>query len=115
MDIAGEGIFVPNVLMGMKELRYLALPEDMHRKKKLELSNLVKLESLKNFSAKNGSIEDLCGMVRLRTLDINLEDETSIETLSASIGGLRHLEHLVIEDRGSKRNLEEGIVLDFVG
>ncbi|CAH2047278.1 unnamed protein product [Thlaspi arvense] len=48
-------IFVPNVLMGMKELRYLALPRDMHKKTKLELSNLKKLETLKNFSAENSS------------------------------------------------------------
>ncbi|KAL1194373.1 putative disease resistance protein [Cardamine amara subsp. amara] len=116
LGIALRGsILVPNVLMGMQELRYLALPWDMHKKTKLELSNLVKLETLKNFSTKNSSVEDLRGMVRLRTLGIKLTDEKSIETLSASIGGLRHLEDLVIkdEDPGSKRNVEEGIVLDF--
>ncbi|KAL1209843.1 putative disease resistance protein RDL6 [Cardamine amara subsp. amara] len=122
LDIAGGGILVPNVLMGMQELRYLALPEYKDKKSKLELSNLVKLETLKNFSTENSSVEDLRGMVRLRTLGIKLNDEKSIETLSAAIGGLRHLEDLFIEDedlyrqdedRMSKRNLEEGIVLDF--
>ncbi|KAL1209845.1 putative disease resistance protein [Cardamine amara subsp. amara] len=117
MDILymGSNILVPNVLMGMQELRYLALPRGMEEKTKLELSNLVKLETLKNFSTKNSSVEDLRGMVRLRTLGIKLKDEKSIETLSAAIGGLRHLEDLVIEDedRGSKRNVEEGTVLDF--
>ncbi|KAL1218253.1 putative disease resistance protein [Cardamine amara subsp. amara] len=116
LDIAYEGfpILVPNVLMRMQELRYLALPGYMHKKTKLELSNLVKLETLKNFSTENSSVEDLRGMVRLRTLTIKLNDETtSIENLSASIGGLRHLEDLDIRDDRSKRNVEEGIVLDF--
>ncbi|KAL1194383.1 putative disease resistance protein [Cardamine amara subsp. amara] len=113
LDIADKDILVPNALMGMKELRYLALPEIMQRKTKLELSNLVKLETLENFSTKNSSIEDLRGMVRLRTLKMKLTDETSIETVSASIGGLEHLEDLYIGYKGSKRNVEEGIVLDF--
>ncbi|KAL1194378.1 putative disease resistance protein [Cardamine amara subsp. amara] len=113
LDIAYEDILVPNALMGMKELRYLALPEDMHKKTKLELSNLVKLETLKNFSTKNSSVKDLRGMVRLRTLTMEVTGKTSMETVSASIGGLRHLEHLDIRDDRSKRNVEEGIVLDF--
>nr|QHZ07991.1 RPP7b [Arabidopsis thaliana] len=107
--------FVPNVLMGMQQLRYLALPYDMGRKTKLELSNLVKLETLKNFSTKNSSLEDLRGMVRLRTLTIELIEETSLETLAASIGGLKYLEKLTINDRGAEmRTKEAGIVFDFV-
>ncbi|KAL1198452.1 putative disease resistance protein [Cardamine amara subsp. amara] len=107
-------IFVPNVLMGMQELRYLSLPRRMNEKTKLELSNLVKLEILKNFSTENSSIEDLRGMVRLRSLGIKLNDEKSIETLSASIGGLRHLEDLQIINGMYNRNRGEGIELDFI-
>ncbi|XP_019093266.1 PREDICTED: putative disease resistance protein At1g58400 [Camelina sativa] len=122
----GRKIFVPTVLKGMQELRYLALPQTMHEKTKLELSNLVKLESLKKFSTQSSSLEDLRGMVRLRTLKIQLYEETSMETLSASIGGLRYLEtlsasifgqrnreNLTVED---KANLMKGewTVLDFV-
>ncbi|VYS49439.1 unnamed protein product [Arabidopsis thaliana] len=107
--------FVPNVLMGMQQLRYLALPYEMTRKTKLELSNLVKLETLENFSTKNSSLEDLRGMVRLRTLTIKLIEETSLETLAASIGGLKYLESLTITDLGSEmRTKEAGIVFDFV-
>jgi ribosomal protein L37E len=106
---------VPNVLKEMQQLRYLALPKDMGRKTKLELSNLVKLETLKNFSTKNCSLEDLRGMVRLRTLTIELRKETSLETLAASIGGLKYLESLTITDLGSEmRTKEAGIVFDFV-
>jgi ribosomal protein L37E len=101
--------------MGMQELRYLALPSDMGRKTKLELSNLVKLETLENFSTENSSLEDLCGMVRLSTLNIKLIEETSLETLAASIGGLKYLEKLEIYDHGSEmRTKEAGIVFDFV-
>ncbi|AEE33563.1 Disease resistance protein (CC-NBS-LRR class) family [Arabidopsis thaliana] len=111
----GRSTFVPNVLMGMQELRYLALPSDMGRKTKLELSNLVKLETLENFSTENSSLEDLCGMVRLSTLNIKLIEETSLETLAASIGGLKYLEKLEIYDHGSEmRTKEAGIVFDFV-
>nr|QHZ07990.1 RPP7a [Arabidopsis thaliana] len=115
MAYSSRSYFVPNVLMGMQQLRYLALPFDMGRKTKLELSNLVKLETLENFSTKNSSLEDLRGMVRLRTLTIQLIEETSLETLAASIGGLKYLEKLTIADLGSEmRTKEAGIVFDFV-
>ncbi|XP_010511059.1 PREDICTED: probable disease resistance protein RF45 [Camelina sativa] len=113
LDIRVTGSkFVPNVLMGMQELRYLVLPDYMGWRTKLELSNLVKLESMKNFSTMNSSLEDLCGMIRLRTLTIKLFDETSMETLSASIGGMRHLETLNIIQFW--RRMKEEIKLDFV-
>nr|AGT37269.1 RPP7 [Arabidopsis thaliana]AGT37271.1 RPP7 [Arabidopsis thaliana] len=115
ISLSSRSNFVPNVLMGMQELRYLALPSLIERKTKLELSNLVKLETLENFSTKNSSLEDLRGMVRLRTLTIELIEETSLETLAASIGGLKYLEKLEIDDLGSKmRTKEAGIVFDFV-
>ncbi|VYS49435.1 unnamed protein product [Arabidopsis thaliana] len=114
ISVSGSTL-VPNVLKEMQQLRYLALPKDMGRKTKLELSNLVKLESLKNFSTKNCSLEDLRGMVRLRTLTIELIEETSLETLAASIGGLKYLENLIIIDHWAEmRTKEAGIVFDFV-
>ncbi|XP_048617603.1 uncharacterized protein LOC106400730 isoform X4 [Brassica napus] len=109
IDVADIDIHVPNVLMEMRELRYLALPKFMHEKTKLELGNLVNLETLENFSTKNSRLEDLRCMIRLRTLSIKVTGETSSETLSLSISGLRHLENLVIHDRLSW--IKEGIVL----
>ncbi|ANM61067.1 Disease resistance protein (CC-NBS-LRR class) family [Arabidopsis thaliana] len=107
-------IFVPNVFMGMRELRYLELPRFMHEKTKLELSNLEKLEALENFSTKSSSLEDLRGMVRLRTLVIILSEGTSLQTLSASVCGLRHLENFkIMENAGVNRMGEERMVLDF--
>ncbi|EOA34717.1 hypothetical protein CARUB_v10022288mg [Capsella rubella] len=85
LEVDGEFIFVPNVLKGMKELRNLTLPYDMHMKTKLELSHLVNLETLTNFSTENCSLEDLCGMTMLRILQIRLTGESSLETISASI------------------------------
>lgn len=86
------GVFVlHNLLMGMKELRY---PSSLDKKTKLKLSHLVKLETLENFSTECGNLEDLCDMARLKTLVIALTSENYLETLSASIGGLRHLENL---------------------
>nr|BAG68915.1 utative disease resistance protein [Arabidopsis thaliana] len=64
ISVSGSTL-VPNVLKEMQQLRYLALPKYMGRKTKLELSNLVKLESLKNFSTKNCSLEDLRESCRL--------------------------------------------------
>ncbi|EFH64466.1 predicted protein [Arabidopsis lyrata subsp. lyrata] len=111
LSVHTRPICVPNVLKGMQDLRYLALPYVMRRKPQLELSNLVNLETLKNFSTKNSSLEDLRGMVRLRSLIIRLTEETTMETLSASIGGLQYLENLDIE--ASDWRIKEEIVLDF--
>ncbi|KAG2317072.1 hypothetical protein Bca52824_020194 [Brassica carinata] len=108
------GCFVPNDLfMGMKELRYLILPWDMRSKKKLKLSHLVKLETLKNFSTENCNLEDLRGMAKLRTLGIELTGESSLETLSATIGGLTHLEDLYVIYEGAKGTKEWRTLLDF--
>ncbi|CAA7024091.1 unnamed protein product [Microthlaspi erraticum] len=109
LRIYEEYLFVPNVLMGMKELRYLALPWDMGKKKKLELSNLVNLETLIYLSTENSSVEDLHGMTKLRILRIRLTNGTSLETLYASISGARHLENLEIMYEGSKRMKVDGL------
>ncbi|KAL9860446.1 putative disease resistance protein RF45 [Arabidopsis thaliana] len=101
ISLSSRSNFVPNVLMGMQELRYLALPSLIGRKIKLELSNLVKLETLEN------------SQQRIAAWRIFVE--TSLETLAASIGGLKYLEKLEIDDLGSKmRTKEAGIVFDFV-
>ncbi|RID44897.1 hypothetical protein BRARA_I01662 [Brassica rapa] len=100
-------------LLGMKELRYLALPRGRRKKRKLELNHLLNLETLINFSTKYCNLEDLRGMARLRTLGIDVTDETSLETLSASIDGLEHLENLVIVYDGVKGTKEWSTLLDF--
>ncbi|CAA7031249.1 unnamed protein product [Microthlaspi erraticum] len=110
IDLIGF-VFVPNVLMGMQELRYLALPRYMYNTK-LELRKLAKLETLKNFSAPECSFSDLTGMAKLGSLHIILEDETSIETLSTSIAGLRRLENLQIDSSGNTK--KEEFVLDCI-
>ncbi|KAL0718647.1 hypothetical protein Bca4012_067970 [Brassica carinata] len=108
------GCFVPNDLfMGMKELRYFILPWDMRSKKKLKLSHLVKLETLKNFSTEHCNLEDLRGMAKLRTLGIELTGESSLETLSATIGGLTHLEDLYVIYEGAEGTKEWRTLLDF--
>ncbi|CAN8241196.1 unnamed protein product [Cochlearia groenlandica] len=107
LGVSEEALFVPNVLMGMDKLRYLELPCTMHEKTKLELSNLVNLENLENFSTENSKLEDLHGMARLRTLKLRLTNETTLETLSASLERLRNLEHLDIEGCGFDGDLEE--------
>ncbi|EOA33618.1 hypothetical protein CARUB_v10019767mg [Capsella rubella] len=115
LDVVRRSIFVPNVLKGMKELRYLRLPYAMHMKKKLELSHLVNLETLTNFSTENCSLEDLCGMTMLRTLRIRLTGESSLETLSASIGGARHLETLDIRLIGAAKGTKGwGSLFEFI-
>ncbi|EOA33240.1 hypothetical protein CARUB_v10021618mg [Capsella rubella] len=104
-----RSVFMPNVLMGMQELRYLALPRYELETVELELGKLINMETLKNFSTEKCRLVDLHGMARLRTLSIILNSETNVETLSASIGGLRHLESLNIEDPLYKRMIEEVI------
>ncbi|CAL9238288.1 unnamed protein product [Arabidopsis halleri] len=108
-------LYVPNFLKELRELKYLKLPMFMSYKTKLELSNLEKLETLKNFSTGKSSVDDLRGMARLRILSIRLKDETDLETLSASISGLKRLEGLsIIDDIRPERRIKEGIVLDFI-
>ncbi|KAG2301233.1 hypothetical protein Bca52824_029884 [Brassica carinata] len=55
-------VYMPNILKEMRELTFLCLPDSLHEKTMLELGNLVKLETLKNFSTKHGRVTDLQGM-----------------------------------------------------
>ncbi|XP_010511072.1 PREDICTED: probable disease resistance protein RXW24L [Camelina sativa] len=91
-------INVPNCLMWMPELRYLVLPYKMLGTTMLELSNLVNLEFLRNFSTKATSVGDLHCMKRLRLLVLVYFGGCSMETLSASLGSLRNLETLMVLD-----------------
>ncbi|KAF3561134.1 hypothetical protein DY000_02012965 [Brassica cretica] len=107
LNVIGRShLLTDTYLLGMEELRYLALPRDMRNKRKLELKHLVNLVTLINFSTKYCHLEDLRGMARLRTLGIDITDETSLETLSASIHGLRLLENLDIVYKGAKGTKE---------
>ncbi|KAH0934726.1 hypothetical protein HID58_011843 [Brassica napus] len=92
-------VYVPNIFKGMQELRYLSLPSGrMHDKTKLELGNLINLETLKFFSTKHSSVTDLHCMTRLRNLLIIFNQEgCTMETLSSSLSKLRHLESLSID------------------
>nr|ABW24171.1 LOV1-like protein [Olimarabidopsis cabulica] len=109
-------VHVPNVLKEMLELRYLQLPMSMHDKTKLELSDLVNLESLMNFSTKYSSVMDLLHMTKLRELRLFITDGYTSETLSSSLRQLRALEVLHLYDSPETRVAYHGgeIVLDCI-
>ncbi|KAG2302534.1 hypothetical protein Bca52824_031185 [Brassica carinata] len=113
----GDGLYMPNFLKQMRELTYLWLPKRLHDNVKLELGNLVKLETLKNFSTEHGSVSDLKGMTRLKSLSIYIRGKScTMETLSSSLSKLPHLENLTIDnkewDAPTNDDNEEGFVLD---
>lgn len=91
-----DEVHVPNVLKEMLELRYLLLPAFMDDKTKLELSALVKLETLWYFPTKNISVTDLLCMTELRTLRVYLNGGCTSETLSSSLRGLTKLEQFTL-------------------
>ncbi|KAF3575542.1 hypothetical protein DY000_02029429, partial [Brassica cretica] len=94
-------IYVPNVFKDMRELKYLSLPGRMHEKTKLELGNLVNLESLEYFSTEHCYVSELHGMTRLETLSIYVKGKSgcNMETLSSSLHVSRYLKELSIHDR----------------
>ncbi|KAL1218226.1 putative disease resistance protein [Cardamine amara subsp. amara] len=92
-------LYIPNnVLNEMRELIYLSLSFHIHDKVKMELGNLVKLETLENFSTKHCSVRDLQQMTKLETLSIKFNGGCTMETLFSSLSELSHLENLSIED-----------------
>ncbi|KAJ0241809.1 hypothetical protein HA466_0211730 [Hirschfeldia incana] len=113
-------IYVPNIFKGMQELRYLSLPSGrIHDKTKLELGNLINLETLKFFSTKHSSVTDLHCMTRLRNLLIIFNEEgCTMETLSWSLSKLKRLESLSIDYNHFKvcapTNDDKGFVLDCI-
>ncbi|EOA19912.1 hypothetical protein CARUB_v10000162mg [Capsella rubella] len=101
LEIYETMVHIPNVLKKMKKLRYLMLPDELSSKTKLELSALVKLETLKNFSLKHSSAKDLINMTKLRTLwiccaSVNPEEEVLPYSLGAS---LKQLEELMLYNK----------------
>ncbi|RID79626.1 hypothetical protein BRARA_A02351 [Brassica rapa] len=92
-------LYMPNFLKKMRELTTLWFPLRIHDKVKMELGNLVNLETLENFSTEHGSVCDIQGMTRLKTLSISFNGKgCTMETLSSSLSELRHLENLNIYD-----------------
>ena len=65
---------MPNILKEMRELTLLCLPTKLHEETNLEMGNLVKLETLKNFCTEHGRVTDLQGMTRLRYLSIYITE-----------------------------------------
>ncbi|CAN7004315.1 unnamed protein product [Brassica oleracea var. botrytis] len=118
LAVYGE-VYIPNILNEMRELTFLWLPKRLHDKIKLELGNLVKLETLKNFNTKHGRLTDLQGMTRLRSLSISITNEScTTKTLSSSLSKLSRLESLTIDNKNKFYNPtnddDEGFVWDFV-
>ncbi|CAF2144692.1 unnamed protein product [Brassica napus] len=115
-----DEVYMPNnILKEMRELTFLWLPKSLHDKTKLELENLVKLETLKNFNTKHGRVTDVQGMTRLRYLSIYITNESyTTKTLSSSLSKLSHLESLTIYNNEEfytpTNDDEEGFVWDFV-
>lgn len=101
LEIYETMVHIPNVLKKMKKLRYLMLPDELSNKTKLELSGLLKLETLKNFSLKHSSIKDLMNMTKLRTLWICCaSDNPGEEVLPLSLGAsLKQLEELMLYNK----------------
>ncbi|KAL0793596.1 hypothetical protein Bca101_064973 [Brassica carinata] len=119
LNTISGGVYMPDILNEMRELTFLSLPKSLHNKTKLELGNLVKLETLKNFNTKHRRVTDLHDMTRLRSLSIYITDERySIETLSSSLSKLSHLESLIIYNKEGfytpTNDDDEGLVWEFV-
>ncbi|CAH2047441.1 unnamed protein product [Thlaspi arvense] len=119
LNLAGTfSTHVVNMLTFLKEMRelvYLCLPGSMHQKEKLELTNLVNLETLENFSTEHGSLSDLQGMTRLRALSIHIKGQGfTMEALISSLRELRHLEHLSVTDWCKANASTNEIVLDYI-
>ncbi|CAH8271904.1 unnamed protein product [Arabidopsis lyrata] len=101
LEIYETMVHIPNVLKKMKKLRYLMLPDELSNKTKLELSGLVKLETLKNFSLKHSSAKDLINMTKLKNLWICCaSDNPGEEVLPLSLGAsLKQLEELMLYNK----------------
>ncbi|EOA15406.1 hypothetical protein CARUB_v10007066mg [Capsella rubella] len=114
LGVDGVSVHVPNVLKELRELRCLILPFLMDVRKKLELSDLVNLETLSGYSLENSSVKDLLGMTNLRTLTVHSLDGCTLETLSSSLCGLRELEQLSLYEVMDNGQYEGTLVLDSI-
>ncbi|VVB07191.1 unnamed protein product [Arabis nemorensis] len=81
---------------------------------KLELGNLVNLETLWHFPTKQGNVTDLLGMTRLRTLSVFSDRNCTSETLQSSLRELRNLETFYLVDRNLATH-GGAYQVDFVG
>ncbi|GMI79481.1 hypothetical protein like AT5G48620 [Hibiscus trionum] len=72
LDLRGDaiGIYVPDVIWRMKQLRHLYLPDGCDGKTKLRLDTLTNLQTLGNFNTKICYLKDLINMTNLRLLAI---------------------------------------------
>ncbi|XP_039173177.1 putative inactive disease susceptibility protein LOV1 [Eucalyptus grandis] len=115
-------VFMPNVLWKMRRLRYLRLPRnfDVEEKfpggqKKLQLSTLKNLWTLRNFSTKKCDVNDLGKLIDLRKLSVFDDSDDPIELeifsqlaelnwkhLRSSSFYVKRSEHLWTEDELSK-------------
>ncbi|EOA14558.1 hypothetical protein CARUB_v10027796mg [Capsella rubella] len=111
-----QPVHVPNVLKEMLELRYLALPEIMHDKTKLDLGDLVNLEYLWHFSTQHSSVTNLLCMTKLRSLAVSLNERSTLQTLSSSLLELQNLETLrfLHLDNPPEVDYVGEFVLDFI-
>ncbi|XP_010449855.1 PREDICTED: probable disease resistance RPP8-like protein 2 [Camelina sativa] len=114
LGVHGVSVHVPNVLKELRELRYLILPFLMDVKTKLELGDLVNLETLSGYSLENSSVKDLRGMTNLRTLTIHSLNGCTLETLSSSLFKSRELEQLSLYEVMHDGHNEGKLVLDSV-
>ncbi|KAJ0265899.1 hypothetical protein HA466_0021140 [Hirschfeldia incana] len=117
IQYACELLYMPNILKEMRKLIYLNFPLKIKNEVKMELGNLVRLETLKNFSTAHGSVTDLKGMTRLRTLSIFIRGKgCTMKTLSSSLSKLSYLENIIIDYKlyTPTNDDEEGFVWDFV-
>ncbi|KAE8725207.1 CC-NBS-LRR class disease resistance protein [Hibiscus syriacus] len=71
LDLRIDGVFVPNVIWRMEQLRHLYLPEEFKVIRKLKLGTLRNLQTLVNFNTKNCYLKDLSNMTSLKELEIH--------------------------------------------
>ncbi|KAG7578735.1 P-loop containing nucleoside triphosphate hydrolase [Arabidopsis thaliana x Arabidopsis arenosa] len=109
-------VHVPNVLKEMLELRYLFLPLPMDDTTKLELGDLVNLDTLRFFSTKHCSVTDLLPLTKLRSLHVYFTGSCTSETISSSLREMTYLETFSLLDWKEIRLADHGgeVVLDFI-
>ncbi|KAG7583402.1 P-loop containing nucleoside triphosphate hydrolase [Arabidopsis suecica] len=109
-------VHVPNVLKEMLELRYLFLPLPMDDTTKLELGDLVNLDTLCFFSTKHCSVTDLLPLTRIRSLYVYFTGSCTSEAISSSLREMTYLETFSLFDWQGIRLADHGgeVVLDFI-
>ncbi|XP_023644099.1 putative disease resistance protein At1g59780 isoform X2 [Capsella rubella] len=106
LSVRGGMPDVPNVFKHMVELRFLYLPKITNGRTKLELGNLLNLETLYNFSTKHSSVTDLHRMSRLRSLSFYISNE-EWGMVSSTLCKLGKLEDLTIKSYEDDNHLKQ--------